>query len=191
MDDHLALVLEGGRARVDSPPLLIPCLALEQVGAQVEVVPYPDFRPPSLALEDAGPFDEFVIERLRERVASGTWRRITFIVKSLGTLVLARIPTLPELAAAHDIDVIWVTPLLGLDYVRNGVLDKGWRSLLVAGAADEYHDAAAHADVCRRLGAESLVIAGADHALIIDADPLRTIDGYRALAEAALAFARR
>jgi hypothetical protein len=49
----------------------------------------------------------------------------------------------------RDIDAIWVTPLLGLDYVWAGAIDKAWPSLGVAGSADPYHDPAAHAEVCR------------------------------------------
>src|SRR5437762_11054568 len=48
MGDHLGLVLPGGNAGPYTAPLLIPWLALEETGAKVAVVDYPDFRPPSL-----------------------------------------------------------------------------------------------------------------------------------------------
>lgn len=86
-------------------------------------------------------------------------------------------------------DAIWVTPLLGLDYVRTGVLAKGWPSLIVAGAADPYHDRAAHEAVCTQLSASQLVIDDADHGLVVAGDVRKTVDGFRALAEASLAFA--
>jgi hypothetical protein len=62
--------------------------------------------------------------------------------------------------------------------------------LAVAGSADPYHDPAAHAEVCRA-GAQSLVIDGANHGLVVPADVLATVDGFRTLAGASLAFARR
>ena len=183
---HLALVLPGGNADRYTAPVLIPSLALEEVGAQLEVVPYPDFRPAGLERDDARAFDEFVRERVIEIVGSGTWSRVTFIAKSRGTLFLA---PMPDLVSGASVEAIWVTPLLGLDYVRQGVLGKGWRSLIVAGSADPYHDASAHDAVCSAIGATSLVIDGAHHGLVVDGDVLATIDGYRALAEASLAFA--
>ena len=186
MSRHLALVLPGGGAGPYTAPLLIPSLALEEVGAVVEVVEYPDFRPPSLDLAAAEAFDEHVTQSVRTLVGAGTWDRITFVAKSRGTLYLA---AMTEQLPCEHVEAIWVTPLLGLDYVRQGVLAKGWRSLLVAGSADPYHDADAHAAVCDQLRAEQLVIANAHHGLVVPGDVRRTVDGFRALAEASLAFA--
>jgi pimeloyl-ACP methyl ester carboxylesterase len=186
MSEHLALVLQGGGAGPYTAPLLIPSLALEEIGAKVEVVPYPDFRPSSLELEAARDFDEQVTAALRAIVASATWSRITFVAKSRGTLYLA---AMSEPLPCDRVDAIWVTPLLGLDYVRDGLLSKSWPSLIVAGSADPYHDAAAHAEVSGLLAARQVVIADADHGLVVAGDVRRTVDGFRELAEASLAFA--
>jgi len=186
MSDHLALILQGGGAGPYTAPLLIPSLALAETGARVEVVAYPEFRPEGLELEDAREFDEFVTRSLRELVGSGTWDRITFIAKSRGTLYLA---AMSEPLPCDQVEAIWVTPLLGFDYVRQGVLAKSWRSLVVAGGADPYHDIDAHSAVCRELQAEQLVIADANHGLVVAGDVLRTVSGFQALAEASLAFA--
>jgi len=186
VSDHLALVLQGGGAGPYTAPLLLPSLALEETGARVEVVAYPEFRPQGLELEDAREFDEFVTRSVRELVGSGTWTRITFIAKSRGTLYLA---AMSEPLPCDQVDAIWVTPLLGLDYVREGVLAKAWRSLVVAGGADPFHDSDAHTAVCRELRAEQLVIVDADHGLVVAGDVRRTVNGFRALAEASLAFA--
>ena len=95
------------------------------------------------------------------------------------------------LIEAPEVGAIWVTPLLGLDYVRDGLLEKRWRSLIVAGSADPYHDSAAHAEVFEAIAADSLVIDGADHGLVVHGDVRGTVDGFRALAEASLTFAAR
>lgn len=190
LNGHLALVLQGGGdAGPYTAPVLLPSLALGQLGARVEFVPYPDSRPRSLEREDAAAFDKFVGERVREIAASGRWSRVTFIAKSRGTMFLSTMTA--GLVDCPDVEAIWVTPLLGLAYVREGLVDKGWWSLFVAGGADPHHDAAAHDAVVAALGASSLVIDGANHGLVVDGDVVGTVEGYRSLALASLAFADR
>lgn len=182
---HLGLMLPGGNAGPYTAPLLIPSLALEDVGAQVEVVEYPDFRPQGLDLEDAAEFNDVVFERVVEKVDVARWDMITFVAKSRGTLFLS---AMPPLSTEAIVQAIWMTPLLGFEYVRRGILEKGWRSLVVAGAADPYHDAQAHEAVCRELGASTLVLEGADHGLVVAGDVRSTVAGYAALADASLRF---
>jgi hypothetical protein len=113
---------------------------------------------------------------------------VTFVAKSRGTLVLAAMD--PSVVGAGSVAAVWVTPLLGLEYVRTAIVARAWPSLLVAGSADPYHEAAEHDAVCRAIGSASLVIEGADHGLVVEGDVLATVDGFRRLAEATLAFAR-
>jgi hypothetical protein len=185
---HLALVLPGSNADPYTPPVYLPSLALQERGARVEVVPYPDVRPQGLGREDATEFDAFVLERVAELVGSSDWDRVTFVAKSRGTLFLS---VMPSLGTGATVEAIWVTPLLGLDYVRAGVVEKAWRSLIVAGSADPYHDAGAHAEVCDAIGATSLVIDGGNHGLVVQGDARATVAAYAALAEASLEFAAR
>ena len=189
MSGHLALVLPGGGAGPYTAPLLLPTLAAEQLGAQVEVVPYPAFRPAGLGHDEAAAFDAFVVDRVRELLAARTWSRVTFVAKSRGTLFLS---TMDEsVVPCDDVEALWITPLLGFDYVREGVLAKGWPSLLVAGSADAYHDPSAHEQVAASLGAVSLVVERANHGLVVEGDVLATVESYRALAEASLTFLAR
>ena len=188
MGRHLALVLPGGAGGPYTAPLLVPSLAVEEAGAEVNVVPYPEFRPRGLERADALEFDAFVSQRVVEILAERRASRVTFIAKSRGTLFLSAMGEMPLPA---DVDAIWVTPLLGFDYVRDGVVQKRWPSLLVAGSADRYHDPDAHAKVRETIGAESLIIDGADHGLVVGGSVRATVEGFRALAEASLAFAAR
>lgn len=188
MGAHLALVLPGGAAGPYTAPLLLPSLAVEELGAEVKVVPYPEFRPRTLERSDFLEFDAFVSQRVAEIVAQGRPSRVTFVAKSLGTVFLS---TMKEMPLPADVDAIWVTPLLGHGYVRDGVIDKRWPSLLVAGSADRYHDPSAHVKVCKAIGAESLVIDRADHGLVVAGNVRATVEAFRALAEASLAFAAR
>jgi pimeloyl-ACP methyl ester carboxylesterase len=185
---HLALVLPGGNNDPFTPSVLLPSLALEEVGAQVERVSYSGLRAEGLGLEESREFNAAVgsaVVDLLDRYDPAT---VTFVAKSRGALFLA---AMEKTLVGRDTDVIWVTPLLGLEYVRAGVMDQGWPSLIVAGSADPYHDPAAHDEVCRAIGARSLVIEGAGHGLVVAGDVSATVDGFRRLGEASLSFVRR
>lgn len=110
MGAHLALVLPGGAAGPYTAPLLVPSLAVEELGAEVKVVPYPEFRPRTLERSDFLEFDAFVFERVAEIVAQRRPSRVTFVAKSLGTVFLS---TMGELPLPADVDAIWVTPSSG------------------------------------------------------------------------------
>ncbi len=167
--------------------MLLPALALEQTAAVVERISYGEPRARGLGLEESAKFNTAVLEQLTDIIARHKPTRITFVAKSRGTLFLA---AMDKSAVACDVDAIWVTtPLVDLDYVQADIVDKSWRSLLVAGSADPYHDQARHDEVCAALGADELVIANGNHGLVVDGDVLATVSGYRLLAEASLRFA--
>ncbi len=185
---HLAVVLPGGNNDPFTPSVLLPSLALEEVGAQVERVSYSGLRAEGLALEESKEFNAAVnsaVVGLIDRYDPAT---VTFVAKSRGALFLA---AMEKSLVNRDTDAIWVTPLLGLEYVCTGVIGKGWPSLIVAGSSDPYHDPSAHDEVCRAIGARSLVIEDADHGLVVAGDVSATVDGYRRLGEASLSFVRR
>ena len=88
-----------------------------------------------------------------------------------------------------EVAAVWVTtPLVGLDYVRSGIVSKAWRSLLVAGSVDPHHDAQIHGAICAAIGAKELIIPGANHGLFVNGDAIATADGYRKLAEVVVDF---
>ena len=183
---HLAVVLPGGTNDAWTAPVLLPSLALEQTGAKLERLAYGGPRALGLGLEDSRAFNDGLAQQLTEIFERHNPAKVTFVAKSRGTLFLAAMDT----ALVHcDIEAIWVTPLLGLDYVREGVLEKAWRSLIVAGSADPYHDPVAHAEVCAAIAAQQLTIDRANHGLVIEGDVVATAEGFRRLATASLAFA--
>ncbi len=59
--------------------LLVPSLAVEETGAQVKVVPYPELRPRGLERAEALEFDAFVSERVVEILAETSPSKVTFI----------------------------------------------------------------------------------------------------------------
>lgn len=183
---HLVVVLPGGNNDPWTAPVLLPSLALEQTGAVVERISYGEPRASGLGLDESAAFNAAVTRQVAEIVDAHRPDRLTFVAKSRGTLVLA---AMDESVLACAPEAIWVTPLTGLEYVRSGMVEKAWRSLVVAGGADPYHDPAGHAAVLTAIGAEDLVVDGANHGLVVEGDVLVTVEGYRRLAEATLRFA--
>jgi hypothetical protein len=103
-----------------------------------------------------------------------------FVVgKSLGTLAAG-------LAAERAYPAIWLTPVLTLPQVVEGIRANPARQLLVGGTADKLWDA----DVARSLaagGCDVLQLDGIDHGLIDPTDPVRSVE---ALVEITRAMAR-
>lgn len=189
MASHLAIVLPGGNNDPWTPSVLLPALALEAAGATVERISY---RSPAtglgLGLEESAEFNATVVKQVGEALERHQPATVTFVAKSRGTLFLA---ALDKAVVPCEVAAVWVTtPLVGLDYVGRGIVSKAWRSLLVAGSADPYHDGQSHAAICAAIGAVELVIPGANHGLFVDGDATATVDGYRKLAEAGVDFAR-
>lgn len=186
MRNHLAILLPGREYGALGPALRLPRLAVEQSGSEVFEIQYP-FAP---AVDDPDAWDTLCVSVteqigavLSERVPS----RITFIAKSLGTFVLA---SLPSDIPLPGVKAIWLTPLFGRESVRRGVVAKNWPSLLVAGEADQLHEPEHHGAVAHGLGAASLVLPRADHSLEIPGDVIATLDGFRVLTETVLDFVR-
>ena len=184
---HLALVLPGGGYGPAGSALRFPALALAQCGAEVCEVRYRTAPPREFDLEAGRDFYFAARDQLQAIVDEHQYTKVTFIAKSLGTMVLGAIGrelTLPAVVAA-----VWITPIFSLDYVRNGALARGWRSLIVSGAADRYYDPRATDQVVSSLGADSVVLDGADHSLEVSGDVLATIEGMQRLASAVVDFA--
>ena len=185
MAAHLALVLAGAGYGPDGPVLTVPSDALAQCGAEVVVVPYPAFRPGRGEVRD-GEFLDLVHSLIAGIVAEHRPDRLTFVAKSLGCEVVATLP--PSKVAASRVEVLWLTPVFGLDHIRDGAIAKAWPSLVVSGDADAVYDAAGTRAVVDATGGTALILPGADHSLVVEGDVLATVDGWRRLAEAVLGF---
>ncbi len=184
MQSQLAVLLPGREYGALEPALRLPRLAVEQSGSEVFEIQYP-FIP---AVDDPDAWDTLcvsVAEQISAVLSGRDLSRITFIAKSLGTVVLASLPSEIPLPA---VKAIWLTPLFGRESVRRGALAKNWPSLLVAGEADQLHEPEHHDAVADALGAASLVLPRADHTLEIPGDVIATLDGFRVMTEAVLDF---
>jgi hypothetical protein len=181
---HLGVLLPGASYGPLGPALRFPSLVLEELGAKVVAVEYPP-APPGGQL----PWEDLwrsVGSAVAYQLADARPARVTFVAKSLGTLALAGLAE--AVVGGALVEAIWLTPLFGLERVRKGAIGHRWRSLLVAGGADGYHDPLYHEVVRDALGADSLVLAGGDHCLEVRGDVGATLDGFRALVEALAEF---
>jgi hypothetical protein len=93
---------------------------------------------------------------------------VTVVGKSLGTLAA-------PLAAERGWDAVWFTPLMGLRALAEAIAAHPGRQLLVGGTADSLWDPA----MARRLRGERcrvVEVAGADHAMWVPGDAVRSAE---------------
>ncbi len=192
MTTHLAIVLPGRGYGALGPALRLPCLAVEELGSNTFVVEYPSDTGRTVEGDRWRDLHSSVADQIASVVSRSGPERITFIAKSLGTVLLAGLSARATLSGPTtlptEVEAIWITPIFGREQVRSGAIAHGWRSLLVAGAADEFHEAAHHDEVTEALGASSLVLPRANHLLEVPGDVRMTLAGFRSLTEAVLAF---
>ena len=185
MSGHLAIVLPGRGYGALGPAIRLPRLAVEQSGARVVEIEYPavpdDDDPESWARLYAS-----ASEQVGAAISAARPSRVTFIAKSLGTIVLANMALAVPVPAA----AVWLTPIFGRADVRDGAVARGFPSLLVAGEADTFHSPARHEEVASAVQARSLILPRADHLLEVPGDVMATVDGFRLLSETVLSFAR-
>lgn len=182
MTEHLAIVLPGREYGYLGPALRLPRLVAEQAGARVVEVSYP-------AVAPGGSWDGLyraVADQVASAVSDTGAERVTFLAKSLGTVLLAALP--PEIPLPGAVRAVWLTPIFGREPVREGAIAQGWPSLLVAGQADQFHEPSHHEAVAAALGAASVVLPGADHLLEVPGDVLATLRGWRLLTESVQGF---
>src|SRR5215213_9226116 len=141
---HLGLVIPGGPFFL-SAVLRIPAVALQQRGVDVrDVPPSPGFNM-SGSLDDNRDYFDGVGEQIQEIISEREWSQVTFVAKSLGTMILGAVGA--RLSVPPRADALWLTPAFPLDYVRDGAMATQWRSLIVSGSADHWYDAARTAEV--------------------------------------------
>jgi hypothetical protein len=182
---HLGLVIPGGPFFL-SAVLRMPAVALQQRGADVRDVPLPPGFDLSGNLDENRDWFDGVGGRIQEIIDERDWSEVTFVAKSVGTMILGAVGA--RLSVPGRVDALWLTPCFPLDYVRDGAVATGWRSMIVSGAADHWYDAARTTAVADALGADHLLIEGAEHNLEVEGDVGATLGALEQLATATLSF---
>lgn len=169
----LALVLPG-RAYSPSAPLLD--LALRALLQHHFTVQQVWWDAESRGEEDA---EAWVRRQAAEALEREDADHVVVVGKSLGTRAASY-------AAERGLDAIWLTPLLVVPEVAEGIAANAGRQLLVGGLADELWDT----EVARELadsGCEVLEVADADHVMATD-DAVRTTEIHLEVARAVDSF---
>ena len=182
---HLGLVVPGGPFFL-SAVLRIPAVALQQGGADVRDVPLSPGFDLSGALDANRDWFDGVGQQIQELLSERDWSQVTFVAKSVGTMILGAVGA--RLSVPGRVSALWLTPCFPLDYVRDGAVATGWRSLIVSGSADHWYDPARTTEVADALGADHLLIDGADHNLEVAGDVGATVGALEQLATATLSF---
>jgi hypothetical protein len=94
---------------------------------------------------------------------------VMVVAKSLGTFATGY-------AAARSLPAIWLTPLLGRPEVVEGIRANPARQLLVGGTGDDRWDARVGASLAVADGVDVLQVDGADHAMLVEGDPVRSAE---------------
>jgi hypothetical protein len=172
----LAVLLPGRRYPVAMPLLTFAGRAALQHGWRVRAVEWTGAPDP-----DSASVDDWVGDRLLEAVGDEQAGPVLVVAKSLGTRA-ARV------AAEHRWDAVWLTPLLRDRSVVEGIAANPARQLLVGGTEDELawdHDVAHE---LAKTGCEVLEVPGADHAMFVPDDAVRTAEVHLWVTRAVSAF---
>jgi pimeloyl-ACP methyl ester carboxylesterase len=186
MRSRLVVVLPGGGYGPQGAALRFPVLALKQLGpADSRLISYPAVAPRTV--DGTASLIDAVAEQVLPMMHECPADEVVFVAKSVGTRALAGISD--RLPRNRSAGAIWLTPVFGVPEVRDCAAASGLRSLIVAGDADPYHDLDGFEHVARSLGASTLLIEKADHALEVPGDVRASIRGLTALVTAVLEFA--
>jgi len=114
------------------------------------------------------------------------YERVTLIGKSLGTWAMADLLEIDPPAGRAE--AIWLTPLLGENWVRQSIVQWGKRSLFVIGTADPSYEPSVLEELRRSTGGEVLAVNDADHSMEIPGQVIASIQVLGRVIAAVMAF---
>lgn len=147
--DRRAIVLPGGSNGPHAPLLMFAADAAEARGADIRhVYWHPPYDPDETPLEAAGPWVTAQVPTIAGHPL--------LIGKSLGTHAAG-------VAAKRALPAVWLTPLLTLAWVVEGLRRATAPMLLVGGTADRFWNGT----LARELSPHVLEVEGADHGMYV------------------------
>jgi hypothetical protein len=186
--DHLGVILPGYRHTVDMPDLHYAGRILLAKGGDVLRVEYayPKTDMRKRSQQEQG---DWLAADVQAACAAGlqkrSYKRITLIGKSLGTMAMGHLLEDPRLAKAS---CIWSTPILASDWLCAQIKKYHPRSLFIIGTADDFYQPAVLEDLVAATKGKALVLEGVHHGLEIEGDIPGSLDALRRIAEAMQAF---
>lgn len=122
----------------------------------------------------------WVADQLRDAVGDHDGR-VLVIGKSLGSCAA-------PYAAEMGYDAVWLTPVLNVPAVVDGIEANPARQLLVGGTADDIAWDGGAVERLRGRGCEVLEVPGADHGMFVADDAVRTAEVHVEVTRAVRAF---
>jgi len=101
---HLGLVIPGGPFFL-SAVLRVPAVALGELGVELRDVGLPPGFSPSGQLDDNREYFEAVGQQIQAIIDEGDWSEVTFVAKSVGTMILGSIGT--ALSVPSKVNAVW------------------------------------------------------------------------------------
>lgn len=190
--DRLAILLPGLGYTLDMPLFYYAENFLIEIGWDVLRVEYaynrrPEF-PSRAPAERARWLFTDTTAAFRAGLAQRDYGELALVGKSLGTLAMGHLLTLPE--PTPPVRAVWLTPLIGEGELRRQIVRFGGPSLFVIGTADADYDPAHLAEVRDATHGEAVVVDGADHGMDIAGDPVESVRALERVVEAMVQFLR-
>jgi predicted alpha/beta-hydrolase family hydrolase len=117
----------------------------------------------------------------RAGLGQRTYERVVLIGKSLGTLAMGHLLTLPD--PHPTVGAVWLTPLLTQERLRQQIQQYGGPSLFVIGTADPHFDPVLLEKMQVATIGEAVVVKNADHGMDIPGDPIASIRAVERVVE--------
>jgi dienelactone hydrolase len=114
------------------------------------------------------------------------YERVVLIGKSLGTLAMGHLLTLPD--PPPTVGAVWLTPLLAEERLHQQIAANGGPSLFVIGTADPHFDPVVLEQMQVATVGEAVVVTNADHGMDIPGDPIASVRAVERVVEALSGF---
>ncbi len=173
---HLAVFLSGIGYTLEHPALYFSRMLLYQLGAD-ELKIEPTYRRSKFkAFTDREKEESIVVESnaILEIIRGlRQYTRITFVGKSMGTLLLAKIL---EQGLNLETEFIWLTPLLKNQQFFEVITTKSHQGIFFIGSSDQHYDPVLLEQVRAANNSQVIIFEGANHSLEIRGDVLSSIN---------------
>ncbi len=184
---HLGVLLPGQAYTAHHPALYYSSQVLMSIDADVLTIE------PTYTSDDFGAFSDAeklecltadAASILKSVLALSQYKRVTWIAKSLGTLLVGAI--LERIPSHHKF--VGLTPLLRVERLRHALLNNPRRTLMMIGSSDPQYDPDFLGILERKGKCQSLILDGANHSLEIAGDAISSIRFQEQIAARLLEF---
>jgi len=187
---HLAIVLPGFGYTAKMPLLYYSTRLMLQIGTDVLSIDYaynkmPEYKHCSEDEKTRWLMAD-VLAACNAGLGEGEYGKITLVGKSLGTIAIANLLASNETYSTAR--AVWLTPVLDMQLVRQGILDSLPRSFLAIGTNDPFYDATFIDQLKLDAPDQVMVVDHADHGLEIKDDLQQSLIELESLMQALLTF---